>query len=66
MVDIFSIFLQEQEIYHYIFQYQPIGIVGREFTNGPGDRGSIPDCVIPKTEKMLLDTSLLNTRHCKG
>ncbi len=28
---------------------QPIGIMVREFTNGPGDRGSIPSRVIPKT-----------------
>ena len=31
----------------------------RVFTNGPGDLGSIPGCVIPKTLKMVLDTSLL-------
>ena len=31
--------------------------------NGPGDYGSIPDHVIPKTLKMVLDTSLLNTQH---
>ena len=38
-----------------------IGQVGRMFANGPGDRGSIPGRVIPKTLKMVLDTSLLNT-----
>ena len=26
-----------------------IGLVGRVFANGPGDRGSIPSRVIPKT-----------------
>ena len=26
-----------------------IGLVGREFANGPGDQGSIPGRVIPKT-----------------
>ena len=31
----------------------------------PGDLGSIPGCVIPKTLKMVLDTSLLNTQHYK-
>ena len=31
------------------------------FTNGPGDRGSLPSRVIPKTQKIVLDTSLLNT-----
>ena len=35
------------------------------FTNGPGDLGSIPGRVIPKTLKMVLDTSLLNTQHYK-
>ena len=28
-----------------------IGLVGRVFANGPGDRGSIPGQVIPKTFK---------------
>ena len=28
-----------------------IGLVGRVFANGPGDLGSIPDRVIPKTLK---------------
>ena len=37
----------------------------RVFTNGPGDLGSIPDRVIPKTKKMVLDASLLNTQHYK-
>ena len=40
-----------------------IGLVGRVFANGPGDLGSIPGRVIPKTLKMLLDTSLLNTQQ---
>ena len=35
------------------------------FTNGPGDLDSIPGRVIPKTLKMILDTSLLNTQHYK-
>ena len=35
------------------------------FANGPGDRGSIPGRVLPKTLKMVLDTSLLNTQHYK-
>ena len=33
----------------------------RVFANGPGDLGSIPCQVIPKTQKMLLDTTFLNT-----
>ena len=47
-----------------------IGLVDRVFANDPGDLGSIPGRVIPKTLKMVLDTSLLNTRqykvHIKG
>ena len=33
----------------------------RMFGNGLGKRGSIPGRVIPKTQKMVLDASLLNT-----
>ena len=40
-------------------------LVGRVFANGPGDLGSIPDRVIPKTLKMVLDISLLNTQQYK-
>ena len=35
------------------------------FTNGPGDLGSILGRVIPKTQKMVLDASWLNTKHYK-
>ena len=35
------------------------------FANGPGDLGSIPGRVIPKTLKMELDTTLLDTQHYK-
>ena len=42
----------------------------REFTNGPGDLGSLPGQVIPKTQKMVLEAALLNTQfykvHIKG
>ena len=37
----------------------------RVFTNGPGDLSSIPGRVIPKTQKMVLDATLLNTQHYK-
>ena len=37
----------------------------RMFASGPGDQGSIPDWVIPKTQKMVLDAALLNTQHYK-
>ena len=42
-----------------------VGLAVRVFTNGPGDLGSIPGRVIPKTQKMVLDASLLNTQHYK-
>ena len=44
---------------------QHIHQVSRVFANGPEDLGSIPVCIIPKTSKMVLDTSLLNTRQNK-
>ena len=37
----------------------------RVFGNGPGDLDSIPCRVVPKTQKMVLDASSLNTPHCK-
>ena len=40
-------------------------LVSRVFANDLRDRGSIPGRVIPKTLKMVLDTSLLNTQHYK-
>ena len=47
-----------------------IGPVSRVFVNGPGDLGSNLGPIIPKTLKMVLDTSLLNTQqykvHIKG
>ena len=54
--DIFSLY-----IYIYIY----IGLGVRVFANGPGDLGSIPGRVMPKTQKMVLDASLLNTQHYK-
>ena len=35
------------------------------YTNGTGDLGSIPGCVIPKTLKMVLEESLHNTHDYK-
>ena len=35
------------------------------FANGPGDQGSLPGQVIPKTQKMVLDVALLNSQHYK-
>ena len=49
-------------IYIYIYIY----IHSSEwFANRPGDLGLIPGRVIPKTQKMVLDASLLNTQHYK-
>ena len=42
-----------------------IGMMVRVFANGQGDLGSIPGRVIPKTQKMILDASLLNTQQYK-
>ena len=42
-----------------------MGLVSKVFANGPGDLGSVPCHVIPKTLKMVLDTSLLNTQQSK-
>ena len=39
--------------------------MSRVFTNDPGDWVSIPGRVIPKTLKMVLDGTLLNTQHYK-
>ena len=50
--------------YIYVFIWL-IGPVSRVFANGPGDLGSIPGRVIPKTLKMVLDTSLLSTQQYK-
>ena len=40
-----------------------VGLMYRVYANGPGDRGSIPGRVIPKTQKMVLDATLLNTQY---
>ena len=42
-----------------------IGMMVRVFANGPEDLRSIPGRVIPKTQKMVLEASLLNTQHYK-
>ena len=52
-------------IYIYIYKNQLISLVVSVFAYGPVDRGSIPGQVIPKSQKMVLDTTLLNTRLYK-
>ena len=42
-----------------------IGLAVRVFANDPEDLSSIPGRVIPMTQKMVLDASLLNTQHYK-
>ena len=39
--------------------------MSRVFADGLGDLDSIPGHVIPKTQKMVLDTAMLNTQHYK-
>ena len=39
--------------------------MSRVFANGPGDRGSIPCRVLPKTQKMVLDGTLLKTQYSR-
>ena len=39
--------------------------MSRVFANGPRKQGSLLGRVIPKTPKMVTDTSLLNTQHYK-
>ena len=45
--------------------YVCIELMGRVFTNGSGDCGSIPGRVILKIQKIVLNTSLLNTQQYK-
>ena len=49
-------------IYIYLYIYICIGLIGRVFANGP----AIPGWVIPKAQKMVLDTTLLNAQHYYG
>ena len=53
------------EIFSKDFSKFEFGVAVRLFANGPGDLGSISGRVIPKTQKMVLDASLLNTQHYK-
>ena len=48
-------------IYIYYCRKPDVGIMVTVFANGPGDLGSIPGRVITKTQKMVLDATLLNT-----
>ena len=50
---------------HYKYICTEKTTIVRVFANGPEDLGSIPGRVIPKTQKMVLDATLLNTQHYK-
>ena len=52
-------------INNFLIEQRAIGLMSRVFASGLGDRGSIPGRVIPKTQKMVLDATLLNTQHYK-
>ena len=49
----------------WFYSYYNNGLMSRMVANGMGDSVSIPGWVIPKTQKMVLDTALLNTQHYK-
>ena len=53
-----------QQRYLYLYKSAQFP-VGRVFANGLGDLDSILGRVIPKTLKIVLDTSLFNTQHYK-
>ena len=42
------------------YEYIHIGLAGSVLKNGAGDWDSIPGRVLPKSQKMVLDTSLFN------
>ena len=48
-------------VYSHIF-----GMVDRVFVSGPGDRSSNLGQIMPKSFKMVLDATLLNTQHYKA
>ena len=58
------VFIFRLHYFYYLYLWD-IDPAVRVFANGPGDLGSIPGRVIPKTLKMELDTTLLNTQHYK-
>ena len=73
------LFVHKISIYLYLFIYYSlfiiiyllfmvhlaIGLMSRLFAYGPGDRGSIPGQVMPKTQKMVLDAALICTQDFK-
>ena len=47
----------------YMIVSRAIGLMNRVFANGPGDLSSVSGRVIPKTQKLVLNAALLNTKH---
>ena len=60
-----KLFVVRKVAWSYNYLLQIIGLMSRVFANGSGDLGSIPGRVKPKTQKIVLDPSLLNTQHYK-
>ena len=63
LIALFCAAIRRYSVSSLIFHF--LGLAVRVFANRPGDLGSIPGRVIPKTQKMVLDASLLNTQHYK-
>ena len=61
----FILFIGKGNVALIFLRIRLISLVSRVFANGLRDLGSIPGRVIPKTFKMVLDTSLLNTQQFK-
>ena len=59
------IFVLDKNTWDHITANYLIGLMSRVFAHGPGDRGSIPSRVLPKSQKMVLDSALLYTQHYK-
>ena len=59
LVDNFNIFLDKNGV------LRVNGKIAKCSPNGPGELGSIPGRVIPKTLKIVLDTALFNTQQYK-
>ena len=62
---LYFIFLNFFKTDYFLSFYQVISLMNREFANGQGDQSSIPGWVIPKTQKMVLNATLLNPQHHK-
>ena len=59
------VLIYSKKLYRIYYALPAIGLMCRVFANGPGDQGSIPGQVIPKTQNMELDATLLKTQHYK-